>query len=239
MIDLLVPVLGRPHRVVPFLESIAATTDVEHHILFLCSKGDKEEIAAVKASGHDYLVLSAPPAQGQYAKKINLGFRETSGEWIFAGADDIAPQPGWAKRALVRATQQICVIGTDDRANYFVRQGLLAVHPLIRRTYIEEYGGSLDGPGSIYHEGYSHNFVDCEFTVLARHRRVFVFERHSVIRHLHPVFKTAPMDSTYEVGLRDFDADRRLFCERMEEYRHDRLVRRFWEANQKLAKRDR
>lgn len=233
VIDILIPVLGRPQRVAPLLESIASTTDVEHSVLFLVSKGDKEEIAAVKEAGVSYLTFTGPPAQGQYAKKINMGYRETKGEWLFLAADDLKFYPAWASIALRH--ERYSVIATNDKRNSFVREGLLATHSFVRRSYIDEQGCSLDGPGIVYHEGYSHNFVDCELSVLARQRGLFAFARNSVVEHMHPVFNRGQMDETYTVGLRDFEQDRSLFCQRMGNYSRDRLVRRFMLAEQQLA----
>lgn len=227
MLDILVPVLGRPHRVEPLLESISAATTIPYEVLFLCSSGDTEEIAAVKAAGARKLLLSGPPANGQYAKKINLGYRKTKSEWLFLGADDLEFNRGWVDHALKVAGENIHVVATNDRANAFVRRGWLATHSLIRRSYIDEQGASLDGPGVIYHEGYSHNFVDCELSVLARSRRVFGFSSHAIVSHLHPLFKRSKMDSTYEVGLRDFAQDRQLFVERLSAFPKDELVRCF------------
>jgi hypothetical protein len=230
MIDILIPVLDRPHRVEPLLENIASTTSVPHQVLFLCSKGDKAEIKAVTAAGAKKSLLDAPPANGQYAKKINLGFRRTKGEWLFLAADDLRFKPGWAEAAIAAARKRVSVVATNDRANYFVQKGLLATHCLIRREYILEQGGSLDGPGKIYHEGYSHNFVDCELSVLARNRGVFQYARDAIVEHLHPTFRKAPMDATYEIGLRDFVQDRELFMKRMVDFPRDQLVRRFTAA---------
>lgn len=225
MIDILIPVLGRPHLVAPLLENIAAATDVPYRVLFLCSVGDDEEIRAVEDAGAEYRLLDNPPASGQYAKKINLGFRETENEWLFLVADDVRFYPQWASIAL---RHDVSVISVNERHNSMVRQGLLAVHPLVKRTYIEECGGSLDGPGTIYHEGYSHNFVDCELSVIARARKEFVFERRSIVQHMHPGFGRGEHDYTYEVGFRDWEEDQALFCKRMDPaYSRDQLARRF------------
>lgn len=226
MIDILIPVLARPHLIGPLVENIYSATDVPHRVLFLCSVGDDAEIEAVNKAGTEYRLLDAPPANGQYAKKINLGFRSTSSEWLFLVGDDVVFHPEWASRAL---SYQADVISTNDHRNSLVRQGLLATHPLVRRTYIEEQGGSLDGPGVIYHEGYSHNFVDCELSVLARTRNTFVFASDSIVQHLHPAFgKNVVRDSTYEFGFRDFSKDSDLFRERMGNlYPQDRLLRVF------------
>lgn len=233
MIDVLLPVLGRPHRVFPLLENLTTSTSVPLRILFLCSVGDREELEAVKEAvvkrpNVSFTVLDHPPAKGQYAKKINLGYEKTEQPWLFLGADDIHFHLGWAEIALSAAGDNLHVISFNDKMNYFVRQGLLATHSLIRRSYIDEVGGSLDGPGSIYYEGYNHNFVDCELSVLARNRGVFTYVRAATIEHMHPLAKRSEMDATYEAGLADFAVDRSTFVERFgDEYPRDQLVRRF------------
>lgn len=225
---LLIPVLGRPQRVRALLDALEGQSDVPYRVLFLCSTGDKAEISAVKKSGCDFLTLTAPPAKGQYAKKINLGYRKSTEPWLFLGADDISFQPGWLEAALAAAGDKFHVVGTNDKANYFVRQGLLATHSLMRRSYIDEVGASLDGPGVIYHEGYSHNFVDCETTTLARQRGVYVYARRSIVPHHHPLFGKHGSDKTYEAGFSEFFIDRKLFCSRVGPlYERDPLVRRF------------
>lgn len=234
MIDVLIPVLGRPHRVQPLLENLSASTAVPLNVFFLVSKGDIEEIKAVKAAGAKSLSFTGPPAQGQYAKKINLGFRKTKSPFLFLGADDIKFHPGWAEEALRIAGDRYHVVATNDRANYFVKAGLLATHSIVRRSYMEDPGGSLDGPGIIYHEGYNHNFVDVELSVLARARGVFVYARNAVVEHMHPLFRRDVVrDQTYEIGLRDFADDRATFCARCApEYSRDQLARRFIQASQ-------
>ena len=188
------------------------------------------ELKAVKSAGAQYLSFRGPPAQGQYAKKINLGYRSTENEWLFLGADDIKFHRGWAERAIALAKDRYHVISTNDKANYFVRQGLLATHSLVRRSYVDDPGCSLDGPGVIYHEGYQHNFVDVEMSVLARQRGIFFYSQGSVVEHLHPLFKKGEHDRTYELGLADFAQDRALFVERCAAYSKDPLAQRFIRA---------
>jgi glycosyltransferase involved in cell wall biosynthesis len=228
MIDVIIPVLARPQNVAPLLANLRGSTKVELRILFVCSDGDLEEITAVEKEGAEYLLLDAPPADGNYAKKINLGYHSTSNPWLFLASDDLEFHAGWAETALARARERNHVVGTNDKFNAFVRQGILATHSLIRRAYIDDPGASLDGPGFVYHEGYSHNFVDCELSVLARHRNVYIYAQGAVVQHMHPLARKTPMDSTYDFGVRDFDRDRRLFVERLGAvYPRDQLVRRF------------
>lgn len=232
MIDVLLPVLGRPHRVEPLLENLLSSTDVSLNILFLTSKGDTGEIKAVRAAGAKQASFDGPPAQGQYAKKINLGYRKTKNPFLFLGADDIFFQRGWAEEALRVAGERFSVISTNDRSNAMVMSGLLATHSLVRRSYMDDPGGSLEGPGSIYFEGYNHNFVDVELSVLARHRGVFAYARSAIVRHMHPLFnRSVPRDDTYVAGLRDFEQDRSTFCKRCAGFSRDRLVRTFTTAD--------
>lgn len=235
MIDVLLPVLARPHRVEPLLENLLGSTQVPLRILFLVSYGDTAELYAVKKAKADHVSLRWPPANGQYAKKINLGYRSTENEWLFLGADDIKFHPGWAERAIALAKDRFHVISTNDKANYFVRQGLLATHSLVRRSYVDDPGCSLDGPGRIYHEGYQHNFVDVELSVLARQRGVFKYSQGSVVEHLHPLFKKGEHDRTYELGLADFAEDRALFAKRCADYAKDPLARRFIRASREYV----
>lgn len=231
MIDVLIPVLARPHRVEPLLENITSSTKVALRVIFLCSTGDAKEIEAVERSGAEYLLFDGPPANGQYAKKINLGYRSSKHPWLLLGADDLRFHSGWAEAALRKASTRHHVVSMNDKANAFVRQGILATHSLVRRSYIDEKGCSLDGPGIVYHEGYSHNFVDCELSVIARQRGVFVYASDAVLEHLHPVFGKGKHDAVYELGTADFRSDRDLFCNRMRRtYPRDQLVRRYLNA---------
>lgn len=239
MIDVLIPVLGRPQRVAPLVENLSSSTAVPYRLVFLCSEGDEAEIEEVRGAGAEFRLGAWPPANGQYAKKINLGYRETDNPWLLLGADDIHFYMGWAEIALAAAGDRFHVVAFNDKMNYFVRQGLLATHSLIRRSYVDDPGASIDGPGVIYHEGYSHNFVDCELSLLARNRGVFKFVRGATLEHLHPLAKRAQMDSTYEAGLADFAADRDLFVSRCSEYGHDSLYRRFKTATQNARVRRR
>jgi len=107
------------------------------------------------------------------------------------------------------------VVGTNDLANAQVRRGQFGTHCLIRRRYVTEQGGTADqGPGTVLYEGYDHNFVDRELCHLAQHRGVFVFARHSRVKHSHYLWKTAPKDPTYRKALRHYQEDYRLFLRR-------------------------
>jgi hypothetical protein len=221
-----VPVLNRPKRAQPVAASLTESQQaVPLRLLFVCTKADTAELQAVRATGHDYITLKWHP--GDYSRKINLAatMLQDNEEWLFTGADDLFFHPGWADHALAcaaRFKQQ--VVGTNDLGNPSVKRGHHSTHSLIHRDYIET--GTIDTPGHIYHEGYSHNWCDVEMIETAKARRQFVFCGRARVEHLHPHWHKAEMDATYTKGLAEFKADRRLFNQRRRMWMKNRSYRR-------------
>ena len=219
MIAVLIPVLGRPHRVEPLIASLdAATTDVPLEIVFLCSPGDLDEIEACDATGETVIVAEWDAGAGDYARKVNLGYRETAAPYVFTGADDLDFQPGWAEAALeqlVKTDAGVC--GTNDDANPLVKKGLHATHSLVSRAYVEECGATFDGkPGVLLHEGYDHQYVDTELVQVAMSRGCWTFAADAHVTHLHPFYdRGVARDATYEKGLARGRQDRRIFDNRL------------------------
>ena len=120
---------------------------------------------------------------------------------------------------------QTGVCGTNDQANDKVMRGLHSTHSLIRRAYIDECGGSLDGPGSVFTEAYSHCFCDNELVNLAISRDCFSFAENSIVRHNHPIWRTAADDATYRLGNAGFAEDQRLYRKRAREWGEGLSVR--------------
>lgn len=213
----LIPVLRRPSRVVPVVESIAATssTDVEIVPLFLVSPRDRDELHAIDAVGAWREVMTWPAGRGDYARKMNLGARlavDDGADFVFLGADDLSFWKGWAEIALDHQRRtDVCVVGTNDLGNGRVKSGLHATHSLVHRDYIG--CGSIDATG-LLHVGYHHNFVDDEFVATARFRETFFAARDSIVEHLHPDWGKGPVDQTYEKGKKHFHDDRRLYDSR-------------------------
>ncbi len=206
---ILVPVLGRPERALPLAVSIRETTTLPHRVLYLCSPGDPA------AEVYGGVVVPWEPGPGDYSKKMNLGYRESKEDFIFLGATDLTFQPGWDVEAVKVAEETGAgVIGTDDRANPTVMQGKHSTHPLVRRSYIEEYG-TADEPGRMLHEGYAHQYVDTELVETAMHRGKWAFAFGSRVVHHHPIFdKQTFMDDTYRKGLSTAKEDFRVFISR-------------------------
>lgn len=216
MIAILVPVLGRPHNVAPFMESVANTKE-EHTVYFICSPKDTDQIAECRNSGAEVLVASFKPLGGDFARKINYAFDATKEPWLFQGADDIRFSPGWDRQALATAKRfRAGVIGTNDLGNPLVLRGKTSTHTLFSREYIDEYGsGTIDDSGRVFCERYDHQYVDSEFIQTAKMRRQWAFSRNSVVEHLHPHWGKGEMDTTYEKATRRTKKDMELFKERL------------------------
>ncbi len=206
MIDLLIPVLGRPQNAQPLVDSIHEATSVPHTILFVCSRDDHAQIEACKATGAVVLLSD----DGRYAPKINLAatfaHSNTPSEWVFLGADDLRFHPRWDTIAVnIGKTAAAVVVGTNDLGNPTVMSGKHATHSLVHRTYIK--WGTFDEPGKLLHEGYEHNFVDNEFIATAKARGEWAFASASHVEHLHPFWRKGTDDHIYAKGRQTYKQD--------------------------------
>lgn len=210
---ILVPVLRRPHRVAPLLDSISAATPAPYRVLFIADPDDHEEHDAVRETGGELLIVD-----GNYARKINAGVESTSERLLFLGADDLHFHPGWLDAAQARLTRRIGVVGTNDLGNSRVIAGRHATHFLVSRPYTKL--GTVDERGKLLHEGYHHNFVDNEFVSTAKHRHAWAHAGDAIVEHLHPHWGKSDNDATYVRGQSQFDRDRRLFQRRRPLWRY-------------------
>lgn len=215
-VDVLIPVLNRPARVAPLLASLRASQqDTTLRPLFLVNRDDLLEIIALEEEAAPYLVCFEHREPGDFARKTNKGISHSCGEWVFAGADDLDFQPGWADEAIRVSERSGCrFVALNDQANPLVVRGRHATHPLVHRSYIEECG-TVDEAGKLYCELYDHQFVDNEATETAKCRGEFVAAPAAVVRHMHPIYDRAVSgDDTYRVGQAHGVDDRNLYTQR-------------------------
>jgi hypothetical protein len=214
-----VPVLRRPHRVVPLIESLRAATPEPHRLLFMCTAGDDAEIEAVDRAGAERLVIS-PNGDGDYAIKVNTALKETAEPFLFTGADDLHFHPGWLSAALVEMTDPaVGVVGTNDLGNPRVQEGRHSTHSLVRRTYVEQHG-LIDEPGKVFFEGYPHEYVDDELVQTAKVRGAWAFAWGSIVEHLHPNWGKAPTDELYDAQWDRMARGRAMFKRRRHLWLH-------------------
>lgn len=209
---ILVPVLGRPWRVEPLLDSIATATPEPHDVLFLADHDDAAELEALEAAGADVLIV--PPPATNYAAKINAGYRATETPLLFLAADDLEFRPEWLSRAIGYLNDSIDVVGTNDLCNERTMTGIHSTHTLVRRSYVETFG-TIDEPDTVLHEGYPHEFCDDEFVETAKARGRYAHGFDVLVEHLHPIArKGVPDDATYRRGRARTQVARRLFRQR-------------------------
>lgn len=211
----LVPMLGRPHRVAPLLASLRATCDARP--LFVVSPDDLEVHDAVDREGEQRITVDWEPA-GDYARKTNAGYQATDEPLLFLGADDLLFHPGWLEAATAKMTGKVGVVGTNDLCNPRTADGRHSTHSLVSRAYADEFG-TLDGPGAILFEGYVHEWSDDELVGTARKRRAYAHAADSHVEHLHPMNGKAPMDASYSQQGERMQASRALYLQRRRRWR--------------------
>lgn len=221
-IAVIVPVLARPGNAIPVAESFAGSAS-DAHLIFVCSPGDDAEIdacvVAAKSGGCTVEFASWPSGPADYSKKIQLGYDLGTAPYVLCGADDLRFHKGWDTALLEIANRfDVGVVGTNDLGNSAVMAGRHSTHPLVARGYIDGFGGAWGEPGQVYHEGYSHNFVDVELVELAKRRGCYAHCHQSVVEHVHPLWRKGQMDATYRKGSQDVRADRMLFETRQREW---------------------
>lgn len=215
-VDVLVPVMRRPQNAEPFMRSLRASTGLAHAYA-VCDLDDEETLGAWQAAGASVVraAMRVPPGPGTFAEKVNLGFRHTTQPWAFICGDDVRFHAGWLDHAQATAGDRYHVIGTNDLTNKRVTSGEHATHLLMRRSYVEEQGGSWDGPGVLAHEGYGHWFVDDEIVLAAKQRNAWAMALGSIVEHLHPIFGKAEDDDVYRLGQTRAKKDQAHFKERL------------------------
>lgn len=221
MIAVLVPVLARPARAAPLVESIHERSTLVEEVVFLVTPGDVEQHYAATRTGARVEVVPFELAGGDYARKINYGIEITTAPWVLQASDDLLFHAGWDEAAMLRDHgEHIGVIGTNDLGNPMVRSGRHSTHSLLRRAYVEERG-TVDESGKALHEGYWHCWVDNELIETAVARRAYAAARKSLVEHLHPIWpdrrtgkRKAEDDSTYRRGQKRYREDNLLFRER-------------------------
>jgi hypothetical protein len=213
-IVVIAPVLGRPQNAQPLADSLLAATQDRARLIFVASETDEEQCTACfHVQGYPVGVVldPGPPAGGDYAEKIQLGYDATDEPLVLLAADDLVFHPGWLEAVLAVANQYDAgVIGTNDTANPQVVAGLHSTHPVVRRCYIDSRGGYVGAPGKVYWQGFDHNCCDVELVQTAIARGCYYHAHDAVVEHRHPLWGTAAWDATYHRGRAQAGPDTRL-----------------------------
>jgi hypothetical protein len=219
LISIITPVLDRPANAEPLLRSLERSTATPWSLIFVCSPGDLDEQFECRRMSRLFEnvavgVVPWEPGYADFARKTTWAISHTHDPWLFFGADDLEFTSGWDTQALHVATASgKRVIGTNDHANPLVKRGKHATHFLVARSYIEEYG-VVDERGAFFSSSYDHGCVDVESVAWAQHNNEWAFAKDSVVKHKHPIWRTAPDDPTYTKANRHWREDRALWEQR-------------------------
>lgn len=194
-VAVLCPVMKRPQNVAPLVESFDRHNDGSAHLYFVVDADDDDEIAAIKDAGATYLVSDRGTS---FACKLNSGFEQTTEDWVLVVGDDVEFTFGWLAAARQLSTS-FDVIGTNDAyagevRNPRVANGSHADHYFVRRSYVDDDGATLDGPGILAAEAYYHYFVDVETIQLAKALGRFAPCLDCRIVHHQPRYEGRPQD---------------------------------------------
>ena len=157
-----------------------------------------------------------------YAENVNVGVGLGAESFVLVVGDDCEFKPGWLEAAR-KVSETADVIGTNDTdgptKNRDVAAGRHADHFFVRRSYIDEQGASLDGPGILAPECYGHWWTDKEIIGLARARGVFAPCLDSVIVHHHPGYDgdevARAADPVYMRAVESKEADEQTYRSRL------------------------
>ncbi|HYH54021.1 MAG TPA: glycosyltransferase family A protein [Solirubrobacterales bacterium] len=216
-VAILIPTLGRPHALQPLLTNLRQTTEFRYRVYFVVDQDDQETRDVIdKMPGFDFTSVLC---DGTYPEKSNAGHAASADEeLILPTADDVVFHDGWLQAVLPHFEAGWQVVGTCDTSP-ITEDGGHVTMPILRRSYIEDPGAVWGEPGKVFFEGYHHSRVETELWHLALHRDVAIFERESVIEHLHPEWSTRPVDDTDRKGqMRNREADDALFHARKAEW---------------------
>lgn len=210
---IVVPTYGRPQKLGPLIENIAATTPPVYTVLLVLDPEDVmswEEVEAMQGFRDQLLALEHA---GTLPEKVNAGIRSSVEPWIFVTADDVVFHEGWWEAtAALRVDRGL--IGTNDLHNPATASGAYGTQLLFARWYVDEYG-TVDELGAAFCEGYHHNCIDVEACETAQARGLYGHAPESIVEHLHFTTGLAPIDETYRRGcMTDTDRDEALLRER-------------------------
>ena len=157
---------------------------------------------------------------GSYPHKINAAAKKFGrGDLVLPTADDVRFMPGWLDSAVNALSEpSVQVVGTDDLSPATANRDH-ATMPILRRSYCEDPGAVWGERGTVFNEGYAHNFCETETWQLAVHRGVTGWAEDCVIEHLHPAWGKRECDETDRKGNQQgWDEDEALFRSRQRQW---------------------
>lgn len=200
-IAVLIPTFGRAARLPDLVKNFRDNSS-EAELYFVVEPNDLDTLRALTDLKENFFMSA-----GEYVECINKGVAETKEPFVFCGADDIVFSPDWDKK-LLKTMQDPSVNVTGGTDSWLCStSGIHVSHPMIRRSYIDDEGGSFNTPGTLYYPGYHHYQCDIELEQVAHARDCFKLTEGVLIEHNHIVMETAEDDDTYKRSRLLLEAD--------------------------------
>lgn len=188
VIGIIIPTYRRPHAIVRAYNNAHENTETDHRIYFVIEPEEWDSFNVIKENNYNLIISKYP---GNHTGSANTAYEETTEPFFMIANDDFNFHKGWDIKALEKMTDDIGVVGVNDGNNRYTPI------TLVRRAYIEEFSGSPDTVNTLYYPGYNHNYVDTEFSEVAKKRGKFAEAPESMVEHMHWAFNKATMDETY------------------------------------------
>lgn len=214
-VAVVVPVYRRSGRAAPLVASVVASTGLASVYAVV----DPAEDPAIRDEWVDAGATVLDCDRSGFAAKVNHAFTHTTEPYVAVVGDDVQFRAGWWNEALdVARRTGAGLVATNDLGNPAVMAGRHATHPVFRRSYVDEHGGSWTPPGVVASEEYRHCFVDNEWSTVAIDRGEFAYAPGAIIEHFHPVWGKGADDDTYRHGQQSLKLDEETFRRRLRKH---------------------
>ena len=107
--------------------------------------------------------------------------------------------------------EEVGVVSTNDLCNARTMRGENATHPLV--ALVRGVADCRRHPGPAL-RAVPHEYVDREFSEVARARGAFAYAMDSIVEHLHPLVGKAPVDDIYDQSKARMRTGRRIYATR-------------------------
>jgi glycosyltransferase involved in cell wall biosynthesis len=224
-VDVIVP-FCRPENYERLIGSFSRTSDPDKVRVILVADVTVDVPKVIPPELTVVTCLTGSDQPTTYSEKVNRGNAlrlVPESDWVLVVGDDTEATEGWFEAAQA-ISDRYDMIGTNDSEEGRVRNpdvaaGRHADHFFVRRSYIDDEGASLDGPGVLMPEAYQHWFTDREVIELARARGVYGHAHDCRIIHHHPGFDgredLRAADPVYMKAVDSGEADAKTFRSRL------------------------
>lgn len=205
-VSVIIPSKGRPAQLVACVERLFETTTILRAAgltleVVIVMDDDRPTWDAVwnkhetRGLWHDLVTLVYREHLSGPIAAFNEGLRQSSGELLVTGSDDLVWGDGWltcALEALDTLPDKDGLVGLNDGAP--ITRDYATLWLCTRRWVKREQGGCLLVPV------YQRQFADPEACIRAQRSGHYVYAEKALVTHRHHLWGTAELDDTYRLN---------------------------------------